>query len=274
LWKLLEALTRFAKFGSASTTMCRSFLKQRIKCASLAVCQKLRKRIFNGTVPRHLKRLFSLHVLLLPLMPLLQAQPLWPHNQAIKARSKEEGPLNQRPLSPLLLCEGALLQKRLPSQLQQRPTLSFRQRLSKKPFTTSVPEPRACIRRQILWLTCHVRILDYCFCCMSLSRHTSSKQSHVFAAARINARQATSTRVAFSDDEDAEEEEPKVASWKPKPNLVTPAKPKSNPIPSAHYSRGPTGSTSWTDAVCDRAFVPKQVCFAATHPLRCRKSNF
>jgi hypothetical protein len=39
---------------------------------------------------------------------------------------------------------------------------------------------------------------------VSLPRHTSSKQSHVFAAARINARQATSTRVAFSDDEDAD----------------------------------------------------------------------
>ncbi len=72
-------------------------------------------------------------------------------------------------------------------------------------------------------------------------------ESHVSAAARINARQATSTRVAFSDDEEADD--PKAKIWQPKGNLVTPAKPKVNPVPSANASRGPKGSTFWSDAV-------------------------
>jgi hypothetical protein len=75
-------------------------------------------------------------------------------------------------------------------------------------------------------------------------------KSHVSAAARINARQATSTRVAFSDDEEADD--PKAKNWQPKGNLVTPAKPKVNPVPSANASRGgpgPKGSTFWSDAV-------------------------
>ncbi len=75
------------------------------------------------------------------------------------------------------------------------------------------------------------------------------QQSHVSAAARINARQATSTRVAFSDDEDADQTKA-ASSWQPKGKLVTPAKPKVNPVPSTF--RGPKGSMPWSDAVCIR----------------------
>jgi hypothetical protein len=74
------------------------------------------------------------------------------------------------------------------------------------------------------------------------------KSYNFFAAARINARQATSTRVTFSDDEDPDE--PQAATWKPKANLVTPAKSKVNPIPSTVTSRGPKSGTAWSEAVC------------------------
>jgi hypothetical protein len=80
-----------------------------------------------------------------------------------------------------------------------------------------------------------------------VSHRCTIPESHVSAAARINARQATSTRVAFSDDEEADV--PKATVWQPKGNLVTPAKPKVNPVPSANASRGPKGSTFWSDAV-------------------------
>lgn len=76
--------------------------------------------------------------------------------------------------------------------------------------------------------------------------HSESDPLADMSSARINARQAASTRVAFSDDEDADV--PKAPSWQPKGNLMTPAKPKANPIPAAHTSRGPKGSTPWSDA--------------------------
>ena len=86
------------------------------------------------------------------------------------------------------------------------------------------------------------------FFCLFLLCLVIVQYSYVLAASRINARQAASTRVAFSDDEDADV--PKAPSWQPKSNLMTPAKPKANPIPAAHTSRGPKGSTPWSDAVC------------------------
>jgi hypothetical protein len=85
-----------------------------------------------------------------------------------------------------------------------------------------------------------------------VSHYCIIPESYVSAAARINARQATSTRVAFSDDEEADD--PKTTIWQPKGNLVTPAKPKVNPVPSANTSRsGPKGSTFWSDTVGVRA---------------------
>ncbi len=95
---------------------------------------------------------------------------------------------------------------------------------------------------------------------MRISACSCSIQSFdIFSAARINARQATSTRVAFSDDEDADAA-PKAASWQPKGSLMTPAKSKVNPVPSANTSRGPKGSTPWSDAVCICLFEVLTLC--------------
>jgi hypothetical protein len=96
--------------------------------------------------------------------------------------------------------------------------------------------------------------------------HKCVRHSYVSAAARINARQATSTRVAFSDDEDAGEPKATSSSWQPKGKLVTPAKPKVNPIPST--TRGPKGSMPWSDAVCIFPFMLHSFC--RCHPfIRC-----